>query len=157
MGSKDLQERLTQIIEPIVNSFGLDLWGLETPNAPKGGVLRIYIDSPQGVNIDQCAELTKHINPILDIEDPIPGSYTLEVSSPGLERPFFSFEQLGPYVGERIFLKLRSPVQGRKKWRGKLLSAREMKIELETGNEDTLKVNWDEIKKIHLLYDPPQS
>lgn len=156
MGSQDLHERLTQIVEPIVHSFGLELWGLETPNAPKGGVLRIYIDSPQGVGIDQCAELSKHLNPILDVEDPIPGSYTLEVSSPGLERPFFNFEQLAPYIGEKIYLKSRSPIEGRKKWRGQLLSARDMQIELDTGKDSTVTIHWDEIKKIHLIYDPPK-
>jgi len=154
MGTKDLQTKLTEIIEPIVESFGLDLWGLEPPKSPKGGVLRIYIDSPQGVSIDQCAEISKHLNPILDVEDPIPGSYTLEVSSPGLERPFFNFSQLESYIGERIYLKLRSPLDGRKKWKGVLSAAGNMQIELTTDKENTITINWDDIKNIHLLFEP---
>lgn len=145
---------MTELIKPIVESFGMDLWGLEIPNAPKGGVLRIYIDSFQGVNIDQCAEISKHLNSILDVEDPIPGSYTLEVSSPGLERQFFEFEQLTPYIGEKAFVQLTSPQQGRKKLRGKLLSANNLNVELlDTENRETLNFRWNDIKKIHLISD----
>jgi ribosome maturation factor RimP len=120
--------------------------------AARGGALRIYIDSPEGVTVDQCAEVSRHLNLILDVEDPLPGPYTLEVSSPGLERPFFSCEQLNPYLGQRIVLQLKEAIQDSKKWRGTLISADNNTIVLQTHVQE-IAVSWSNVKKAHLLYE----
>lgn len=144
-------EHLVSLIEPIVSSLGLTLWGIEAPSSPKGGKVRVFLDSAHGVSIDQCAEASRHISMLLDVEDPIPGSYVLEVSSPGLERPFFYFHQLADYIGQPVAITLKAPVQGSKKWKGTLLHAGDNELTLESETQ-TLIVHWDQIHKMHLIY-----
>jgi ribosome maturation factor RimP len=91
----------------------------------------------------------------LDAEDPLPGPYTLEVSSPGLERPFFSLEQIGPYAGDLMEVKLKEPWEGRKKWRGILLEAEGSRIRLEVEGRK-VDLPWDRVEKIHRKYVPKQ-
>lgn len=149
--SQKIYQRLIELVQPLINSFGLYLWGIEVPTA-RGGVLRVYIDSLEGVTVDQCAEVSKHLNILLDVEDPLPGPYTLEVSSPGMERQFFSIDQLQDYVGNRLFLQLKEPVQGSKKWRGDLLKTEENTIFIQT-QQQKISFPWSTIKKIHLIYE----
>ena len=144
-------ERLVSLIEPIVSSLGLTLWGIQAPSSPKGGKLRVFLDSDQGVSIDQCAEASRHISMLLDVEDPIPGSYVLEVSSPGLERPFFYFHQLAAYIGEPTAVTLKSPVQGSRKWKGTLTHAANNEFTLESEAQ-TLVLDWDQVQAMHLIY-----
>ncbi|WP_027369595.1 ribosome maturation factor RimP [Desulfovermiculus halophilus] len=144
-------EHLVSLIEPIVRSLGLTLWGIEPPSSPKGGKLRVFLDSEQGVSVDQCAEASRHISMLLDVDDPIPGSYVLEVSSPGLERLFFHFHQLADYIGHPVAVTLKDPVQGRKKWKGTLLQAADNEITLNSKTQ-TVVLHWDQIHKMHLIY-----
>lgn len=144
-------DRLVSLIEPVVSSLGLTLWGIEVPSSPKGGKLRVFLDSSRGVTIDQCADVSRHISMLLDVEDPIPGSYVLEVSSPGLERIFFHFHQLLDYIGHPMAVILKEPLQGSKKWRGTLLQAADYELTLQTDT-CTLSLHWDQIQRIHLVY-----
>ena len=151
-----LYERLSELIKPLAASCGLDVWGLEIP-ASRGGVLRVYVDSPNGVSIDQCATLSRHISVTLDVEDPLPGPYTLEVSSPGLERPFFTVSQLPPYIGQPVALKLQAPMQGRKKWRGVLIEAEGDHLTLDVDGVEHVFA-WEDVEKAHLVFqEPPAS
>jgi ribosome maturation factor RimP len=124
--------RTAQIIEgiaPLVEQAGLNLWGVELMGQPGGQVLRIYVEAQDGVTIDQCAALSRDISLFLDVEeDLIPGKYTFEVSSPGMERPFFSTEQIRPYVGKHIDVRLSEPIEGRKNFKGLLEKAGENEI-----------------------------
>jgi ribosome maturation factor RimP len=147
-----LYRKLRELIEPTVHSMGLRLWGLDVPATLKGGVLRVYIDSDEGVTIDQCAELSKHLNVILDMEDMIPGPYTLEVSSPGLERPFFTLDQLAPYMGRTLTVKLKEPLQGSRKWRGRLEAVGEGTITIQT-QEQRVVIPWEQVHKANLVYE----
>jgi ribosome maturation factor RimP len=88
---------------------------------------------------------------LLDVDDPIPGSYVLEVSSPGLERLFFHFHQLADYIGHPVAVTLKDPVQGRKKWKGILLQAADNEITLNSESQ-TVVLHWDQIHKMHLIY-----
>ena len=153
---KDAQiHNIREIVEPLLASLGLGLWGIEMQTTPRGSLLRIYVEAEGGVTIDQCKTVSKHLSLIFDVDDPLPGSaYTLEVSSPGLERPFFSIEQLRPYLGQKIALKCKQPVQGSKKWRGHVSSIDGNSIELQTENQ-TLSLDWDQCSRIHLVYDGP--
>ena len=144
-----LHARLEELFRPLLESMGLRLWGLQVP-ASKGGTVRVYIDAPDGVDVDQCARASRHLSHLLDAEDPIPGSYTLEVSSPGLERPFFSLEQLGEYLGREVRLKTGVAVQDRKKWRGRVRDTEENRLHLDTDSGPQV-FDWDNIRSIHLV------
>ncbi|MFW6216422.1 MAG: ribosome maturation factor RimP [Desulfohalobiaceae bacterium] len=154
MSQERLYKQLQELIRPLVQGLGLELWGLELPAAPRGGVFRIYIDSPQGVNVEQCAELSRHLNYLLDVQDPFPGSYTLEVSSPGLDRAFFSLQQMKPYLGREVLLKLKEPLQGRIKWQGGLLDIQGEEVLLECSPGEQVRIPWQDVKKARLVYKP---
>ncbi len=85
--------------------------------------LRVYIDSPEGVDVDDCADVSRQLSAILDVEDPIAGEYSLEVSSPGLDRPLVLPEHYRRFVGETVKLTLAQPLAGRRKFKGRLLEA----------------------------------
>jgi ribosome maturation factor RimP len=115
------ETRLTELLEPTVASLGFELWGLELISPNRRATLRVYIEGDNGVTVDDCALVSRHIGSILDVEDPISGEYTLEVSSPGIDRLIFRPEQYALYVGEPIDVKLRLPFEGRRKFRGWLM------------------------------------
>ncbi len=100
--------------------MGLELWGVEFIVHRKSSVLRIYIDRENGVGLEDCEQLSRQLSAVLDVEDPIPGEYTLEVSSPGLDRPLYSLSQYRRFIGETIDVKLRFPYEARRKYKGTL-------------------------------------
>lgn len=152
MNQEELQVKIKDIVEPFVQSLGYQLWGIEVPSAPKGGVLRIYIDHQNGVTIDDCAQVSKQISHILDVELTFYSAYTLEISSPGVERPFFTFSQIQDYVGKKIDLKLKTPVLGSKKWQGILLKAEENELSMQTAKQ-VITVSWFLIEKAKLVFE----
>ena len=111
---------LAGLVEPVAEALGYDLWGIEYLSHGKQTVVRIYIDSDKGIGVDDCASVSRQVSSIFDVEEPILGEYSLEVSSPGMERPLFKLSQYGRYIGERVKLRLRSPFEGRRKFVGKL-------------------------------------
>ncbi len=125
--SSPLAEVVTRLAEPLAASLKLVLWGVEV--LPGGGVVRVFVESMeegQGTDIDQCAHLSRLLGLALDVEDCIPGAYTLEVSSPGLERRFFTAAQLAGAVGKHVEITLFSPLPEfplRRKFIGELKSA----------------------------------
>ena len=116
LGGKEKQ--LAELIEPTVEMLGYELWGVELISPNRRPTLRVFIDSPTGVTVDHCADVSRHIGGVLDVEDPFVGEYTLEVSSPGIDRLVFKREQFDSYEGEPIEIKLRMPFEGRRKFRG---------------------------------------
>ncbi len=154
MQQEILHQKLWTLIQPLVQGMGLELWGLELPSAPRGGTFRVYIDSPQGVSVEQCAELSRQLNYLLDVQDPFPGSYTLEVSSPGLDRPFFHPSQMEPYQGQEVRLKLKEQIQGQSKWKGKLLYCSQEQVFLEHESGQEIEIPWAGVKKANLVYKP---
>lgn len=111
-------QQIQELIEPAVTSLGYELWGLHMVSQGKFSTLRIYIDSGNGITVDDCAKVSHQVSGILDVEDPISSRYTLEVSSPGLDRPLFKLEQYEAYKGSRVKIKLRIPFDGRKNLTG---------------------------------------
>ena len=114
-----LEQKLTEMLTAPVEALGFELVGIEFIRG-RTSTLRIYIDSEDGINVDDCADVSRQVSAILDVEDPIADKYNLEVSSPGLDRPLFTLEQFQRYVGEDIAVHLRIPVLDRRKWQGKL-------------------------------------
>lgn len=118
-----------------MTGLGYECVGVEFTGS-KRRVLRIYIDAPEGVGIDDCEQVSHQVSAALDVEDPIRGEYHLEVSSPGLERPLFDADQFRRFVGEEIRFRLVVPdEEGRRKFRGRLLSVEGDTIEVEIEGE----------------------
>jgi ribosome maturation factor RimP len=111
-------QQITDMLGPTVTALGLELWGVEHIGQGKHSVVRVYIDSPAGITVEDCASVSEQVGSILDVEDPITGEYTLEVSSPGMDRLLFKLPQYAGYVGETVELRLRSAFEGRRKYRG---------------------------------------
>ncbi|MDO9319166.1 MAG: ribosome maturation factor RimP [Gammaproteobacteria bacterium] len=110
---------VSDLIRPTVTALGLELWGVEHVVQGRFSVLRVYIDKGgDGVTIDDCEKVSRQISGIFDVEDPIAGEYTLEVSSPGMDRPLFELGQFERYVGSVVMVRLRSPLEGRRKFKG---------------------------------------
>ena len=118
VATKDRQ--LEEMLEPTVEAMGFALWGIEYVSQGRHSVMRIYIERDSGITADDCAAVSTQVSAVLDVEDPISGEYTLEVSSPGMDRRLFSLEQYRAYVGEVVDLQLRSPFDGRRKFKGVL-------------------------------------
>ncbi len=125
-----------QLIEPAVTALNYDLWGVELISQGRHSTLRIYIDSPNGITVDDCAAVSHQVSGILDVEDPIQTHYTLEVSSPGMDRPLFKLEQYQLYVGEFLKLRLSAPFDGRRKFSGVLTAIEGEDIILQVDNEE---------------------
>lgn len=111
---------LVDMIAPVVESMQLQFWGLEFSARGKHSLLRIYIDHENGINVDDCAKVSRQVSSVLDVEDPISQEYVLEVSSPGMDRPLFNVEQFEQYKGNIIDVRLRMAFEGRRKFKGQL-------------------------------------
>jgi len=117
-----LEERLTEMLAPSVEDLGYELVGIEYVRAGKHSTLRVYIDQEAGILVEDCAAVSRQVSAIMDVEDPITNEYTLEVSSPGLERPLFNAAQYEAFIGEEVKVQLRMPIQNRRKWKGVISS-----------------------------------
>ena len=115
-----LEQKLQEMLQGAVEYLGCELWGIECQRSGRFMTVRLFIDKDGGVGVDDCADVSRQVSAILDVEDPIADKYNLEVSSPGLDRPLFTLEQFQRYVGEDIAVHLRIPVLDRRKWQGKL-------------------------------------
>jgi len=111
---------LQELAEPVARALGCELWGLEYHASRRRGILRVYIDKPDGVTLDDCERVSRQLSSVLDVEDPIQNEYTLEVSSPGMYRPLYTLEQFERYAGEQVKVKLRVPYEGRRHFSGLL-------------------------------------
>jgi len=123
-----LKEKIEELIAPIVRAMGYELWGIELLGAGEHSILRVYIDIAQelqnaghdGISIDDCTKVSHQISAILDVEDPIASRYSLEVSSPGLDRLLFTLEHFRRFIGSKVHLVLLTPYQGRRKFAGQI-------------------------------------
>ncbi len=110
--------RIGKAVAPAIEALGLELWGVEYLRHGRRATLRIFIDCLSGVTIDDCERVSRQVSAILDVEDPIAEEYTLEVSSPGIDRPLFTLPQFERFVGEEANVRLRIPLDGRRRFRG---------------------------------------
>lgn len=136
MSSK--QSQLESLIEPVVQSLDCELWGLEYLTQGKSLLLRIYIDRESGIELKDCENVSRQVSAVMDVEDPISGEYTLEVSSPGADRQLFKLEHFQAFTGSNIKLRLRVAFEGRRKFSGLLKGVEGDEIVLEVDNEDYL-------------------
>ena len=142
---------LRRLLEPAVTTLGFELVGVEFVPGRRG-LLRLYIDSEQGVTVDDCQDVSYQVSGVLDVEDPIAGQYSLEVSSPGLDRPLFRPEHFERFAGHEIRLRLVAPKDGRRKYRGVLLGLRVGEVVVRVEGQD-LRLSVDEIDTARLVPD----
>lgn len=126
---------LAELLEPTVEGLGYELTDLEAKLAGGSGVVRVFIDKPGGVDLTDCEQVSLAVSALLDVEDPIPGNYELEVSSPGLNRKLTKVTHFQRFMGETVKVQTRFPIDGRKRFRGKLTSANEEIIEVEVDGK----------------------
>ena len=130
-------DRLEALLAPIIIDMGYEFVGLEYSSNPKNRLLRVYIDKPEiGVDVDDCAEVSREVSALMDVEEPISGQYTLEVSSPGIERPLFTAEQFESFVGETATVQMLVPVDGRRRFKGRIVGVDDGVVRLEVDGEE---------------------
>ncbi|HYL02734.1 MAG TPA: ribosome maturation factor RimP [Steroidobacteraceae bacterium] len=144
-----LRERLTALIEPLLTGLGYELVELEYGSGRGHGQLRVFIDSAAGVGVGDCERVSREISALLDVEDPIPGAYTLEVSSPGFDRLLRTPAHFERFVGSRVFVELKEPRDGRRRYTGELLAADDGGIRLAVDHQQ-VAVAYGEIGKARL-------
>jgi ribosome maturation factor RimP len=147
-----LRDQLGELLAPVVAELGYELWELEYAPRAGGGLLRLYIDTtgnPGGITLDDCEKVSRAVSETLDASDPIPGRYTLEVSSPGLDRVLRTREHFERFAGERVRLEMMQPVDGRKRFSGRLkaVGASDITLELDGG---TVRLPIDDIHRARL-------
>jgi len=146
-----LREKLQQLLEPVIESLGYELVLLEY--APSHDpLLRIYIDSPGGINLDDCERVSREVSAVMDVEDPIKSNYRLEVSSPGMDRPLVKPAHFERFLGQKIKVQLLVPVNGRRKFAGILqgIDGNTIKIEMIDG---TVELDISSMERARLV--PP--
>ena len=115
-----VSDQIEALVEAPIESLGYMLVGIEYIKNCKESVLRIYIDSEQGISIEDCERVSHQVSGILEVEDPISTAYSLEVSSPGFDRPLFKQRDFERFVGAEAKIAMKLPIQGRRNFRGKL-------------------------------------
>lgn len=140
---------LQALIEPAVTMLGYELLGCELVQQGRRSLLRVYLDSPQGINIDDCERVSRQIAATMDVEDPIMGEYDLEVSSPGLERPLFKLEHYQRFIGAKVRIKLQIPQNGRRNYLGIIIAVEGETIIVE-GDGQRWQLPFAIIEKAHL-------
>lgn len=144
-----LMDKLTQLIEPVVLSLEYELYHIEYVKEQGDNYLRVYIDKPEGVSLEDCEKVSRKVSDLLDEVDPITDSYYLEVSSPGIERVLFNEKHFQKYLNNNVIIKLSKSFNGSKKYEGKLLSFDENIISIECENSN-ISIPRDKINKIIL-------
>ncbi|KAA9130267.1 ribosome maturation factor RimP [Marinihelvus fidelis] len=146
------QDRLNALLQPLVEGLGYEFVGLEYAGNPKQSVLRIYIDSGEGVGLSDCEFVSREVAAMLDVEDPISGQYNLEVSSPGLDRPLFTAEQYNRFAGQEAKVTTFAPEAGRRKFKGRIDSHDGETLTMQVDGE-TVELRFDNIAKARLVPD----
>ncbi|MGQ3891522.1 ribosome maturation factor RimP [Legionella sp. CNM-4043-24] len=144
-----IREDIQELFQPVVTELGYQLWGCEYLPQGKHSLLRVYIDKEGGVGIGDCEIVSREVSALLDVEDPISGNYSLEVSSPGLSRPLFFIEHYQQYIGHSVQLKLYKPINGSRKLVAVIESVSDEAIFLSVGNEE-IEVQFSQIVKANL-------
>lgn len=144
------ESELNDLLAPVVESMGFVFWGLEYNSQGRHSTLCVYIDHENGINVDHCAQVSRQLSSVLDVEDPITQEYTLEVSSPGMDRPLFSLEQFQQYINEWVEVKLRMAFEGRRKFKGPLIGVEDQDIVVQVDQHEYL-LPFDMIEKAHVI------
>ena len=148
------EDSLTSLLTPAVEGLGYELVGIEHLPSGKHSLLRIYIDSPEGITVDDCQRVSHQVDGVLEVEEPITGQYTLEVSSPGIDRPLFKLAHFEAFVGSKVKIKLHRAKEGKRKLNGVIEKVEGDDIYIRTEQPDeTFQLTMDEIDKANIIAD----
>lgn len=131
------QEQLVALLEPVIEQLGYELADIEV-NTSGGGLVQVFIDREAGIGVEDCAIVSRQISALLDVEDPIPGEYNLEVSSPGLNRRLVKGEHFERFAGNKVKVKLKRLINGRRRFSAQLVGFEEPNVVLQKDNEQLL-------------------
>jgi ribosome maturation factor RimP len=159
IGTEPIAEQARRLLEPVLARDGYELVEVEWQREGSAWVLRLYVDRPGGVGIEQCQEVSRTVDPILDVADFIEPAYSLEVSSPGVDRPLRKPADFDRFAGQRAHVKTFGPIEGsapgqgpRKNWTGTLRGFRDGAVEIDVDGT-VHRVPHDKIAKANLEYD----
>lgn len=131
-----MQDRLVTLLEPVVEDLGYELIWVQLAGGEGSQIVRVFIDHADGIDVDDCAKVSREISGVMDVEDPIPGNYTLEVSSPGLDRPLVKPAHFEQFAGQQIKLRTFAPsLEGRRRYTGLLKGVAGDEVEIEVDGE----------------------
>jgi ribosome maturation factor RimP len=142
-----VQQRLIDLIQPVVEGLGYELVGVEFDGRQR--LLRVYIDSPEGIGLDDCTRVSNQVSGMLDVEDPISGHYQLEISSPGLDRPLFTLAHYRRFEGELARLHLARAIEGRRRFKARLAGTDGDTVLVDDGGL-VLRIPFEAIEKARL-------
>ncbi len=143
-------ERLENLIEPGVTALGYELLGVEYLPQGRHSLLRIYIDRETGITVEDCERVSRQVSALFEVEDPIQGQYTLEVSSPGVDRPLFKPAHYQRYVGSMVQVRLKVPFEGRRKYKGRLVEFSDNRTLVEVEGRQ-YEFSLEDIEKAHIV------
>lgn len=143
---------MQELIEPVVRSFDCELWGIDFRPFNNSALLRVYIDKQAGVSVEDCSRVSYQLSGVLDVENPIDVPYTLEVSSPGVERPLLTAQHFARYVGEKVKVRSQRPIGNQRNFIGQVMAVKENIVELNVDGE-TVEIPLNNISRGKLLVD----
>ncbi len=147
------QVDLEALLMPIVASYGLDWVGLQINPAGQHASLRLFIDKPDGIEVEDCVKVSRQANAVLSVEASAFADYALEVSSPGVERPLFNVQQCAEQIGKQVSVRLRQPLDGKRTVKGELTVAEEGKIQVVASSNQTFEFPFANIDQAHIVYE----
>jgi ribosome maturation factor RimP len=145
-----LRDQLLELLEPVVGGLGYELWELEYVTRQGGGLLRLYIDADAGIGVDDCARVSRAVSAVMDEADPIPVAYTLEVSSPGMDRVLRTQRHFAHCIDALVRVELSRLLNGRKRFAGRLLAVEAGQITLQV-DDDRVELPIEAIHKARVV------
>jgi ribosome maturation factor RimP len=147
-----VNDKLTDVVASAIEPLGYELVGVEFMSQGRHSTLRVYIDLPDGITLEDCERVSRQLSSVLDVEDPIKGHYTLEVSSPGLDRPLFTAAQFAQFVGRLVRLRLRVPQDGHRKFKAVIREVQDEQVLLaEPEGDAEWRIPLDNIERANLV------
>lgn len=153
MGNSSIAERLQELAERVAIDHGLELVHVEVAGPDNKPIVRVFLDKPQGVTHDDCSAVSLHLGTILDVEDFIHSAYTLEVSSPGIDRGLYKRADYERFAGNNAKLKTRQPIDGQRNFRGRLLGIDGDEVIFDDRTNGRVQIPLDLITKANLELD----
>ena len=144
---------IVPIVEPVIVGMGYDFWGIECQVSANTAQVRIFIDQEKGITLDDCSRVSQQLSAVLDVEDPVEVPYTLEISSPGINRKLFTTEQMKRSVGSQVKVKTSWPIEERRNIRGVLQHVDEENITVLTDEAESFVIPVAAIKNARLNVD----
>jgi ribosome maturation factor RimP len=151
--SSAIISKIEAIAERVGQSEGIEIVEVELKGGGQNRFLRISIDRPEGVTHADCELISQQVGTILDVEDVVPGKYTLEVSSPGVERKLSKYKDFERFQGKKIVANLKEPVENSRRWEGTLASCADGLISLEVAQGKTIQFPFDQVEKANLKFE----